>query len=371
MANSDHETFGVGSSGLNAVSVIIPAYQAEKTIERSVNSALSIGPALREIVVVDDGSTDDTGVIVARLANCDDRVRLIRQQNNGRSAARNVGLAATHGSWIMFLDADDYLFPGDYEVLIDSAVINDLGLVICQHSCSDADKTDVRDIRTSLADMSVVSADSLKRVMVDGGWNGFVKDAERYEFNAAWSRLYRRDLIIAVVNRLGTNLAPFPLGLRFSEDRLFNLEYLWLLEKGKVGFLPFCAYRWDVDSSATCGIVRPQDVNSLVCYSDVVEILRDRGLFDRLDARLLFAREFMGQFNRACKSGSMFLEVQEAWFRAFDAKWLREHLVECPRDSLGAHGEWRLAWGLLSKGYLRAAFTLYGALAKVRRAMKL
>ena len=370
MAYKDPETFGIGSSGFNAISVIIPAYQAEETIERSVTSALSIGPALREIVVVDDGSTDDTSVIVARLANCDDRVRLIRQQNKGRSAARNVGLAAAHGSWIMFLDADDYLFPGDYEVLIDAAVINDLGLIICQHSCSDAGKTEVRDMRTSLSDISVVSADSLKRVMVDGGWSGFVKDAEGYEFNAAWSRLYRHDLISEAVNRLGTNFAPFPLGLRFSEDRLFNLEYLWLLENGKVAFLPFCAYHWDVDRSATCGVVRPQDVDSLVRYAAVVEVMRDRGLFGEREARLLLAREFMGQFNRATKSGSLLSEVQEAWFRAFDAVWLREHLVECPRDSLGMHGEWRLAWELLSKGKLHAAFVIYGALARVRVAIK-
>lgn len=117
MAYKDPETFGIGSSGFNAISVIIPAYQAEETIERSVTSALSIGSALREVVVVDDGSTDDTSVIVARLANCDDRVRLIRQQNKGRSAARNRGVREATGASVMFLDADDFLLEPAFPLL--------------------------------------------------------------------------------------------------------------------------------------------------------------------------------------------------------------------------------------------------------------
>lgn len=370
MSNNDLEALALDLGGANAISVIVPAYQAEQTIARSVRSALSIGSALCEVVVVDDGSTDGTAAAVIRLSAVDDRVKLIRQENKGRSAARNVGFSVARGSWITFLDADDFLLPGDYGALIDTADDNDLGLIVCQHSRPDIHKAKVRGVRASLSDMSVVSGTSLRRVMVAGGWSEFVEDSSCYEFNAAWARLYRRDLIAAAVDRLGGEFAPFPLGLRFSEDRLFNLEYLWLLGEGKVGFVPFRLYHWDIGSSATCGVVRPQDVDSLVRYAAVVEALRDRGVFDERDARLLLAREFMGQFNRAVKSGSLLPEVREAWLKAFDAEWLREHLVECPRECLGAHDEWLPAWELLSKGRLRAAFALYGVLAKARGALK-
>lgn len=352
------------------ITIIIPAFQAEKTIERSVKSALSIGSALLEVIVVDDGSTDRTAALVAQIASSDCRIRLIRQPNKGRCAARNAGFSMAHGSWIMFLDADDYLIPGDYGALVDAAVVNDLGLIVFQYSRPDTGKAKARDIRTSLTDMSVVPADSVRRVMIDGRCGDFIEGASFYEFNAAWARLYRRDLIAATVDCLGERLAPFPLGLRFSEDRLFNLEYLWLLGEGGVGFVPFCAYHWDIGSSATCGVVRSQDVDSLMRYVSVVESLRGRGLFDIRETQLLISREFMGQFNKAVKAGSAFPEVREAWFRAFDAFWLREHLVECPRESLGAHGEWRLAWGLLTRGHLRTAFALYGALAKAREVIK-
>lgn len=352
------------------ISVVIPAYQAVNTIKRAVDSALSIPVDSVEVIVVDDGSTDGTAEVLSRISALDTRLRVIRQENSGRSVARNNGFNHSNGKWVMFLDADDYLIPGDYGALVDAAVVNNLGLIICQHSRPDTSKAKARDIMASLSDMSVVSADSLRRVMIDGGCSDFIEGASRYEFNAAWARLYRRDLIAATVDCLGGRLAPFPLGLRFSEDRLFNFEYLWLLGEGKVGFVPFCAYHWDIGSSATCGVVRSQDVDSLVRYMSVVEALRGRGLFDMRETQLLISREFMGQFNKAVKAGSAFPEVRKAWFRAFDALWLREHLVECPRESLGVYGELRPAWGLLTRGHLRAAFALYGALAKAREVIK-
>ena len=90
------------------VSVVIPAYQARRTIAAAVQSAQAQRPAPREVVVVDDGSRDGTGDVVAALPG----VRLIRQDNRGPAAARNRGLAACSQEWIGFLDADDRWQPG-------------------------------------------------------------------------------------------------------------------------------------------------------------------------------------------------------------------------------------------------------------------
>jgi glycosyltransferase involved in cell wall biosynthesis len=90
------------------VSVVIPAYQARRTIAAAVLSAQAQRPAPREVVVVDDGSHDGTGDVVAALPG----VRLIRQDNRGPAAARNRGLAACSQEWIGFLDADDRWKPG-------------------------------------------------------------------------------------------------------------------------------------------------------------------------------------------------------------------------------------------------------------------
>jgi glycosyltransferase involved in cell wall biosynthesis len=91
------------------VSVIIPAYQAERFVAGAVRSALRQTHRTLEVIVVDDGSTDGT---VARLATIrDPRLRVLRQENAGTAAARNAALAEAQGSYVAFLDSDDRWFP--------------------------------------------------------------------------------------------------------------------------------------------------------------------------------------------------------------------------------------------------------------------
>lgn len=90
------------------IAVVVPAHNAGKTISAALTSVLQQVPGPREVVVVDDGSTDNTASIVRSFWP---RVRLIQQPNSGVSAARNAGIAATASEWIAFLDADDEWYP--------------------------------------------------------------------------------------------------------------------------------------------------------------------------------------------------------------------------------------------------------------------
>lgn len=89
------------------ISVIIPAYNAEKSIERCVRSVLNQDFKEFELFVVNDGSTDGTAEIVHRLAEEDSRITLINQENGGEMAARAAGIRESRGEWIYFVDADD------------------------------------------------------------------------------------------------------------------------------------------------------------------------------------------------------------------------------------------------------------------------
>jgi glycosyltransferase involved in cell wall biosynthesis len=93
-----------------AFSVIVPAYNAAPTIGDTIRSVLNQTVADFELIVVDDGSTDDTSSAVDGFAR-DARLRHVRQPNAGPSAARNRGLAAAHARYVSFLDADDLLLP--------------------------------------------------------------------------------------------------------------------------------------------------------------------------------------------------------------------------------------------------------------------
>lgn len=97
------------------VSVIIPAFNAEDTIERTLASVLTQTGVDFEVVVVDDGSTDRTADLVAGIARTDDRVRLYWQKNPGVSAARNRAVWESIGEWIAPVDADDLCYPGSLE----------------------------------------------------------------------------------------------------------------------------------------------------------------------------------------------------------------------------------------------------------------
>ena len=94
------------------VSVIIPAYNAEAYIRRSIESVLLQTYPANEVIVIDDGSTDHTAEI---LKNYMQQVQYIYQNNAGASAARNVGIKRATSKWIAFLDADDEWMPNKLE----------------------------------------------------------------------------------------------------------------------------------------------------------------------------------------------------------------------------------------------------------------
>ncbi len=93
------------------IAVVIPAFRAADTLPECLDSVLAQTEPRLEVVVVDDGSTDDTFVIAARMARTDPRVRTVRQQNRGPGAARNHGASLTTAPYIAFFDADDLMPP--------------------------------------------------------------------------------------------------------------------------------------------------------------------------------------------------------------------------------------------------------------------
>lgn len=91
------------------ISVVIPLYNKEKTIEQSLRSVLGQEGCEFEVVVVDDGSTDNSVEQVKKINN--PNIKLVSQPNGGPGAARNTGAKAANGNWLVFLDADDELLP--------------------------------------------------------------------------------------------------------------------------------------------------------------------------------------------------------------------------------------------------------------------
>ncbi|MCH4099750.1 MAG: glycosyltransferase [Prevotella sp.] len=100
------------------VSIIIPLYNKEKSIKTTIESALHQSYSNIEIVVIDDGSTDNSADIAKNLAKQDNRIHFVHQENSGASSARNRGVRESSGDWIMYFDADDLLYDYCVESLV-------------------------------------------------------------------------------------------------------------------------------------------------------------------------------------------------------------------------------------------------------------
>lgn len=98
-------------------SIIVPVYQAQDCLERCLQSLIRQTLEDLEIILVDDGSTDDSPSICDRYADLDSRIQVIHKQNEGVARARNDGLDAASGEWVLFCDADDWMEPGACELL--------------------------------------------------------------------------------------------------------------------------------------------------------------------------------------------------------------------------------------------------------------
>ncbi|SHI04122.1 Glycosyl transferase family 2 [Butyrivibrio fibrisolvens DSM 3071] len=112
--------------GKPKITVIIPAYNIENLITRCVESVVNqtYPKELTQIIVVDDGSTDNTGKIIDELASKYDNVTALHEENGGSSKARNYALSKAEGDFIGFVDSDDYVEPFMYEKLVDALVRN-------------------------------------------------------------------------------------------------------------------------------------------------------------------------------------------------------------------------------------------------------
>ncbi len=209
-------------------SVVIPVYQAEDTLERCVRSWLAQTEADLELILVDDGSRDGSGALCDAFAKEDRRIRVIHQQNAGVSAARNAGIAAANGDFVLFTDSDDYVSPEYLQKMKEVQLSADSDLVLCGfHHLYDG-----ADIHKIPECPGTFELESFKEP--------FLMLYEKSYLNMPWNKLYRRD-------RMGT----FNPSLSLGEDLLFNLDYLGNCERISVIAEPLCYYIQEGAGTAT------------------------------------------------------------------------------------------------------------------------
>lgn len=114
------------------ITVIVPVYNVEKYLRRCLDSIIGQTYQNLEILCIDDGSIDNSGEICEQYAARDARIKVIHQENQGLSTARNRGLDAAEGEYIAFVDSDDYILEDMYKKMLAKLLDYNVDLCVCQ-----------------------------------------------------------------------------------------------------------------------------------------------------------------------------------------------------------------------------------------------
>ena len=193
---------------MEKVSVIVPVYNGEKSIERCAGSILNQDYPELELILVDDGSRDRSWEIIQAIAAADHRVKAIHQENGGVSSARNRALAEASGTYVQFADVDDWLPMDATKMLVREMEAQSAELVVGDfYRVVDGNVSEKGSIEMGGA----LTLQQYANAMM-------LSPADLY-YGVLWNKLYRRDIIEQYSIRMDENIS-------YSEDMIFNLEYL-------------------------------------------------------------------------------------------------------------------------------------------------
>ncbi len=191
----------------NKISVIIPVYKSEPYLNKCLDSVVNQTYANLEIICVDDGSPDNSIVILQDYAGRDKRIKIIRQENMGLSDARNNGFAVATGEWVHYLDSDDWLDSNYFDVMLNSALQANAPVAVSGFDNENAYNGSIN------YDKYIVLKTLRERV----------RGTKVIANNYVWRYLAKRKFLI-------DNNLNFPRGLRAMEDAFFSLELVRLAD---------------------------------------------------------------------------------------------------------------------------------------------
>ena len=238
------------------ISVIVPIYNAENCLERSIESLTNQTYGNIEIILVNDGSKDNSLKLCNELANKDTRINIIDKPNGGVSSARNYGLDNAKGKYTAFLDADDYACPTMIEHMYNVMSDNNADIVhmdfIKQHS-SNADFT----VKHQLGTVSSLTKDeAVKWILTNKDGHG----------TAVWTSLFKTEIIKNI---------RFPEGMVIAEDKFFM--FLAFLESKKVVFDSGKEYIYLVwDSSSIHSTYTKKNTSSILLAQKTLQTVNEK-----------------------------------------------------------------------------------------------
>ena len=321
----------------NKISIIVPAYNIEAYLARTLDSILAQTHENIEVVVVNDGSRDGTAAVMDRYAALDRRVKAIHKENGGVTSARLRGVAEATGQWIGFVDGDDLIEPQMYERLLENALKYGADISHCGYQMVFPSRVDYYYNTGKLVEQDHHAG---LRDLIAGG---FVEPG-------LWNKLYRQELFEGLAERMDPSI-------RINEDILMNY---WLFKGAKRSvFEDVCPYHYILrPGSAATSKLNPHKLRDPLAVIHAILADADGDLRPVVLARL--ARQLI-------TNASMSAEDQQELILPFRRECRRElrqrlgPILCCPECGLKLKlmalftAIWPSGYGLIHRVYAKAS----------------
>lgn len=284
------------------VSVIVPVYKVEKCLHRCIDSILAQTVSDIEVILVDDGSPDNSGVICDEYAEKDCRVRVIHKPNGGVSSARNAGIEIAYGEWLCFVDSDDYVIPS----YLESFEINNISADIYLQGY------------VKKKDDDIIEQHNFSACACRDFFSILAYSEDNYILNSPCFKLFNNNIVKKY------NLF-FDVNTSYGEDHLFTLSYIQKISSAHYSLGEGYVYCLSDTESLTQRIVPYEEITY---YSLTAKKLYDT-ICKRTEGAILLPSvglSFMTNYIRTLK----YLSKSDYSFHAF--KWVRDRFKDSMKN---------------------------------------
>jgi glycosyltransferase involved in cell wall biosynthesis len=204
---------------MKKISIIIPVYNISAYLRRCLDSVINQTYHELEIILVDDGSTDESGAICDEYAAKDDRVKVIHKENGGLSDARNAGLLVATGDFIGYVDGDDYIELEMYELMINALTEHHGGIAVCRYR-----QVGEGAMKTVFPEPTGAAHVFSRTEALDI----YIREDEQYQFlSSVWSKLFTRE----VVSGIDFDTVKYPEDIMYTTKALCRCNRVVYLDK--------------------------------------------------------------------------------------------------------------------------------------------
>ena len=267
------------------VSIIVPVYNVEAYLSRCVESILRQTHENLELLLINDGSTDQSGAICDDYALKDKRVNVIHQKNAGVSAARNAGLDNAKGEWIGFVDADDWVKSEMFEKLLKAAIYNEKLLACCNYIRYYSDEKQTFKIYSNTE--KVVMREQMLELCIGIEHSHF--------FGRNIQFIYHHTVLDGTIENCPIR---FDVSIHFCEDVLFLVQALVLVDS--VAYIPDLLYYYFQREGSAINSINEKNLTALVANKQILKLVEKFSSRLFLLAAQKYAHNLRGIIGRLC-----------------------------------------------------------------------